>query len=46
MQHLQSYQWNTVMPLQSQLLAHNHRRIETRAARLSYISIVIGDEPD
>ena len=45
MQHLQSYQWYLVMPLQSRLLAHNHRRTETRAARLSYIWSVIGDEP-
>ena len=45
MPHLQSYQCNLVMPLQSRLLAHNHRRTETRAARLSYIWIVIGDEP-
>ena len=30
------------MPLQSRLLALNHRRTETRAARLSYIWIVIG----
>ena len=45
MQHLQNYQLNLVMPLQSRLLAHNHRRTETRAARLSYIWIVIADEP-
>ena len=44
MQHLQSYQCNLVMPLQSRLLAHTHRRTETRAARLSYIWIVIGEE--
>ena len=37
MQHLQSYQWYHVMPLQSQLLVHNHRRTETRAA----INVVI-----
>ena len=30
---------------ESAISAHNHRRTETRAARLSYIWIVIRDEP-
>ena len=45
MQHLQSWQWNIVMRLQIRLFAHSHRSTETRAARLSYIWIVIGGDP-